>query len=188
MDTYIKTTPARPTAPPWTIVQRHEAYEVAHQESTVRICPDRHHGNSLTMAAMRDMTKQFRELSANDAVHRIIVTGRGRFFCTGMDLKEDVFTSVADRYAVLHDFFPTIDACPKPTVAVVDGPAFGGGVGLAMVCDVRIALSTASFCLSEVKLGLCPATISKYLIREWGSEPRADGHDDRSTHRILNTP
>ncbi|KAK3347598.1 enoyl-CoA hydratase/isomerase family protein [Neurospora tetraspora] len=166
-------TAAQPPAPsPWTIVQRHEAYEVAQHESTVRICLDdgpHHHGNSLTMATMRDLTEQFRELSADDAVHRIVVTGRGRFFCTGMDLKEeDLFASVADRYAVLHDFFATIDACPKPTIAVVNGPAFGGGVGLAMVCDVRIALSTASFCLSEVRLGLCPATISKYLIREWG--------------------
>ncbi|ETS80408.1 hypothetical protein PFICI_07937 [Pestalotiopsis fici W106-1] len=160
---------AAPAVPPWTIVRRHEAYDVARQGSTIRICLNRpHHGNSLTLTTMRDMIKLFQELSDDKAVHRIIITGNGRFFCTGMDLKEDLFTSVTDRYTILHDFFATIDACPKPTIAVVNGPAFGGGVGLAMVCDVRISLSTAYFCLSEVKLGLCPATISKYLVREWG--------------------
>jgi hydroxymethylglutaryl-CoA lyase len=117
---------------------------------------------------MKDITSLFKGLSTDGSVYRIIITGRGRYFCTGMDLKEDVFTSVAERYMVLQDFFSAIDTCPKPTIAVVNGPAFGGGVGLATVCDVRIALSTTYFCLSEVKLGLCPATISKYLVREWG--------------------
>ena len=54
------------------------------------------------------------------------------------------------------------------TIAVINGPCFGGGVGLAFVCDIRLATSNTTFTLSEVRLGLCPATISKFIIREWG--------------------
>ncbi|KAI3399823.1 hypothetical protein diail_5620 [Diaporthe ilicicola] len=85
-----------------------------------------------------------------------------------MHLQEDLFTAPEDRGRALQDLFRTIDTCPKTTIAVVNGPAFGGGVGLAMVCDLRLAASTAYFCLSDAKLGLCPAIVSRYLVREWG--------------------
>ncbi|KAI1374311.1 enoyl-CoA hydratase/isomerase family protein [Hypoxylon crocopeplum] len=159
----------KPAEKSWETVQKHDGYEISRQGGTVRLCLDQpHHGNSLTFTMMKDITSLFKNLSIDDSVHRILVTGRGRYFCTGMDLKEDIFASVAERYEALQQLFSAIDTCPKPTVAVVNGPAFGGGVGLATVCNVRIAVSTAFFCLSEVKLGLCPATISKFLVREWG--------------------
>ncbi|RAK77229.1 enoyl-CoA hydratase/isomerase family protein [Aspergillus fijiensis CBS 313.89] len=154
----------------WAIVQSHEGYQVSRNGGTVRLCLDRpRHGNSLTFTMIKEITSLFKRLSKDDSVHRIIITGRGRYFCTGMHLKEDLFVSVAERCNALQELFSTIDTCPKTTMAVINGPAFGGGVGLATVCDVRIAVSTAFFCLSEVKLGLCPATISKFLVREWGS-------------------
>ncbi|KAB8075704.1 ClpP/crotonase-like domain-containing protein [Aspergillus leporis] len=153
----------------WATVQNHEGYKVSRKGGTVRLCLDRpHRGNSLTFTMIKEITSLFEQLSMDDSVHRIIVTGRGSYFCTGLHLKEDLFISVAERCNALQELFSTIDTCPKTTMAVINGPAFGGGVGLATVCDVRIALSTAFFCLSEVKLGLCPATISKFLVREWG--------------------
>jgi hydroxymethylglutaryl-CoA lyase len=64
--------------------------------------------------------------------------------------------------------FETVNQCPKPTIALVKGDSYGGGVGLAFCCDFRVVLGGKKFVLTEVKRGLIPATISKYLVREWG--------------------
>lgn len=68
----------------------------------------------------------------------------------------------------LMDLLENIDNSSEVVIAAVNGPAFGGGVGLAFACDLRICAKSASFTLSEVRLGLCPAVISKYVVREWG--------------------
>ncbi|ORY67548.1 enoyl-CoA hydratase/isomerase family protein [Pseudomassariella vexata] len=155
---------------PWTALQTHDGYEVSRQGGTIRLCLNRpEQGNALTLSMMQDITLLFKALSTDASVHRIIITGCGRYFCTGMQLKEDLFGSVSQRRTALQDLFSVIDTCPKTTIAVINGPAFGGGVGLATVCDVRLALSTSFFCLSEVKLGLCPAIISRFIVREWGT-------------------
>ena len=65
----------------------------------------------------------------------------------------------------------TLYACPKPTLARVQGDVYAGGMGLVAACDIAVAVDSAGFCLSEVKLGLIPATISPYVIRAMG--PRA---------------
>ena len=71
----------------------------------------------------------------------------------------------------LANLMEAIDHCPKPVVGVIQGAAFGGGVGLVACCDIAIATSSASFCLSEVRLGLIPAVISPYVAAAIG--PRA---------------
>src|SRR5207253_9072269 len=68
--------------------------------------------------------------------------------------------------------------CPKPTIARVQGDTYAGGMGLVAACDIAIAVDTAQFCLSEVKLGLIPATISPYVIRAMGA---------RASHRYFLT-
>ena len=68
----------------------------------------------------------------------------------------------------LSAMLAAIADCSKPTLAFVNGAAFGGGVGLAACCDIALAISTATFSLSEVKLGLTPATISPYVLRAIG--------------------
>jgi len=83
-----------------------------------------------------------------------------------------------DAYS-LAAMLRTIDACPKPVIARVQGDAFGGGVGLISVSDIAVAAETASFSLSEVKLGLIPATISPYVIRAIGA---------RAARRYLSLP
>jgi hydroxymethylglutaryl-CoA lyase len=73
------------------------------------------------------------------------------------------------QFTRLTQLFDAIDTAPQVTIANLNGPAFGGGIGLGFACDVRFAVNTASVTLSEVKLGLYAATISKYVLREWGS-------------------
>lgn len=153
----------------WVEIQHGDGYDVSRQGRTIKITLDRpSQGNALTLQLTKDLTSVFSRYASDKTVHRIVLTARGRYFCTGMHLHEDLFMSPAQRGSALQDLFNTIDTCPKTTIAVINGPAFGGGVGLAMVCDIRLAAESAYFCLSEAKLGLCPAIVSRYLVREWG--------------------
>lgn len=153
----------------WAELQHGDGYDVSRQGRTIKITLDRpNQGNALTLQLTKDLTSVFSRYASDTTVHRIVLTARGRYFCTGMHLQEDLFTSPAQRGSALQDLFNTIDTCPKTTIAAINGPAFGGGVGLAMVCDIRLAVESAYFCLSEAKLGLCPAIVSRYLVREWG--------------------
>lgn len=132
-------------------------------------------GNALTVTMISELTNIFSQAATeHPAISRIIITSRGKFFCTGMDLSKasspvarggSTTDAQSDR---LTKLFEAIDNAPQVTIAAVQGAAFGGGVGLAFCCDVRILSSNASFRLSEVRLGLSPATISKYVVREWG--------------------
>lgn len=153
----------------WTEIQHGDGYDVSRQGRTIKITLDRpNQGNALTLQLTKDLTSVFSRYASDNTVHRIVLTARGRYFCTGMHLQEDLFRSPATRGSALQELFNTIDTCPKTTIAAINGPAFGGGVGLAMVCDIRLAVESAYFCLSEAKLGLCPAIVSRYLVREWG--------------------
>lgn len=132
-------------------------------------------GNALTKAMIQGLTTVFEDARSDSSISRIILTANGKFFCTGMDLAKGS-SNVAqqdsaradEQYQLLTRLFEVIDQSPQVTIACLTGHAFGGGVGLAFACDVRLAVGTANVTLSEVKLGLCPATISKYVIREWG--------------------
>lgn len=131
-------------------------------------------GNALTIDLISSLIQVISRANDDASISRIIITARGSFFCAGMDLSKD--TSAVGRegsqsdsmFEALSTLLHTIDNSPKVTIAAINGPAFGGGIGLAFVCDIRIAVTSATFSLSEVRLGLCPATISKYVIREWG--------------------
>lgn len=132
-------------------------------------------GNALTIKMLESLTALFLRLSSNLSVSTIIIAATGRFFCTGMDLSASGATtsiSVQEakeaQFSGLLNLFEAIENCPQTTIAAIQGPCYGGGSGLAFVCDIRLAVKSANFTLSEVKLGLCPATISKYLCREWG--------------------
>jgi hydroxymethylglutaryl-CoA lyase len=132
-------------------------------------------GNALTIPMLTSLTKLIASLSTDPSISIIILAATGRFFCTGMDLSASGATTSLSaqsakeaQFTGLLNLFEAIDNCPKITVAAIQGPCYGGGSGLAFVCDIRLAVKSANFTLSEVKLGLCPATISKYLCREWG--------------------
>ncbi|WPH03785.1 Hypothetical protein R9X50_00666800 [Acrodontium crateriforme] len=151
-------------------------YRVSTAGSAVKVTLTRpKNGNAMTNAMLEGITKVFNDLSSNPDVFHIILEAEGKFYCTGMDLSsEGSTTSSADStvkeayYNKVVDFFAAIDNAPQTTIAAVNGSCYGGGVGLAFACDIRLVSSQAKFTMTEIKLGLTPAVISKYLVREWG--------------------
>lgn len=169
--------PGRDAGMSWTQVRETETEGLLVHRSgaNIKITMSRpRNGNALTTSMIAGLTSIFSAASKDPSINRIALTGRGKFFCTGMDLgKQSTRVGSGDQAAhaqfeALTNLFETMDNCPKVTIASVNGPAFGGGVGLAFACDVRRCARDARFTLSEVKLGLCPAAISKYVTREWG--------------------
>jgi len=130
--------------------------------------------NALNETMIAELDDAFRHLGESDEVRVIVLTGRGRAFCAGGDLQwmqrmatYSASENEADAMrlaAMLH----RINCCPKPTIARVHGAAFAGGMGLSAACDIVVASRTAEFCLSEVKVGLVPATISPYVLQALG--------------------
>ncbi|WP_343285501.1 enoyl-CoA hydratase-related protein [Inquilinus limosus] len=135
--------------------------------------PDRH--NAFDEHVIAELTAGFARLGADDSVRAVVLRGAGKSFSAGADLDwmrrmaaYDEAANLADAKA-LAALMRTIDTLPKPTVALVHGAAYGGGVGLVACCDIAIATEAASFSLSEVKLGLIPAVISPYVVRAIGA-------------------
>jgi len=152
----------------WETVESSGEYTMLRRGADVKIVLTRpKNGNALTLAMIHSLTKAITAISHDTTIFRLILTAQGKYFCTGMDLGHNPGTPDA-QFEALRMLFETIDTCPQTTIAAINGSCFGGGIGLAFVCDLRLATSAAQFTLSEAKLGLCPATISKYVVREWG--------------------
>jgi methylglutaconyl-CoA hydratase len=123
------------------------------------------------------ITEAFVALAGRADVRCIVLAAEGPAFCAGADLhwmrrmadysREENIADAAGMATMLR----TIAECPQPTIARVQGDVYAGGVGLVAACDMAVAVDTAAFCLSEVRIGLIPATISPYVIRAIG--PRA---------------
>ncbi len=131
--------------------------------------------NALNEVLIADLSAAIRAVSEQPHVRIIVLTAQGDTFCAGADLdwmarmaQHDQAENLADARA-LADMLHQFDQCPKPIIARVQGDAYGGGIGLISVCDIALALETANFALSEVKLGLVPATISPYVMRAIGA-------------------
>jgi methylglutaconyl-CoA hydratase len=130
--------------------------------------------NALDEVLIADLTHSFERLAALDPVRFIVLTGNGETFCAGGDLnwmQRTAQYSLEENFADarrLARMLYVLDTCPKPTVALVNGPAYGGGVGLIACCDIAVAVQSAKFSLSEVRLGLLPATISPYVAAKIG--------------------
>ena len=132
--------------------------------------------NAFNEGAIAELARVFDELGRNDAVRAIVLAANGPSFCAGADLnwmKKMAGYSHDENHADamrLAEMLRTIYLCPKPTVARVQGDCYAGGMGLVAACDIVVASETAGFCLSEVKLGLIPATISPYVIKAMGEQ------------------
>lgn len=134
--------------------------------------------NALDDALISGLLASLEKIAADGAARLVILTGQGASFCAGGDLAwmrrtadytyEQNLADAMTLARLLH----TLHMMPQPTLALVNGPAYGGGVGLVACCDIAIAADTAKFSLSEVRLGLIPATISPYVVRKIG-EARA---------------
>lgn len=113
-------------------------------------------------------------LASDDAVRVLVLNAKGKNFSAGADLNWMRAMADKDYQQNLNDadelaeLMHKLDRFPKPSIALVQGAAFGGAVGLVACCDIAIAADSASFCLSEVKIGLIPAVISPYVMRALG--------------------
>ena len=132
--------------------------------------------NAFNEGVIAELTAAFTELAADTTLRAIVLGGHGKAFCAGADLtwmrSMAAFTwgeNRADAQA-LADMLWAIYHCPVPVVGRVHGDCYAGGVGLAAVCDVLVAADVATFCLSEARLGLLPATIGPYVVRAMGAQ------------------
>jgi methylglutaconyl-CoA hydratase len=132
--------------------------------------------NAFNDAVIAELTQAFNTLGADGQVRAIVLGGHGKSFCAGADLawmramaEYSWQQNHADAQA-LADMLWAIYRCPVPVVGRIHGDCYAGGVGLAAVCDVLVAVDGVQFCLSEAKLGLLPATIGPYVVRALGEQ------------------
>jgi len=130
--------------------------------------------NAFNESMIEELDACMSELGEDGSVRAVVLAGRGPVFCAGADLdwmsRMAEFSEEENRRDALQlaRMLRTIFECPKPTIARVHGDAYGGGLGLICVCDIALASRGASFCLSEARLGLIPATIAPYVVRAIG--------------------
>jgi methylglutaconyl-CoA hydratase len=134
--------------------------------------PEKH--NAFDERLMDEVTDAFRTVGADPAIRVIILRAAGKSFSAGADLtwmqrsadySEAENRADAERLAAM---LRTIDTVPKPVIASVQGPVYGGGLGLVAACDIAIGSDAALFSISEVRFGLIPAVISPYVVRAIG--------------------
>ncbi len=152
--------------------------------------------NAFNETTIAEITQAFRILGQDADVRTIVLAASGPAFCAGADLnwmkKMAGYTHEENRAdaAQLAEMLRTIYTCPKPVVAKVQGDCYAGGMGLVAACDIAIANEATNFCLSEVKLGLIPATISPYVILAMGENAArryfltAERFSAQEAHRI----
>ncbi len=134
--------------------------------------PERH--NAFDDALIAELSDGIDRMAADPAVRVLVISSTGKSFCAGADLnwmKRAAGYSSEENLRdsrALAGMLRRLAQCPKPTVARIQGPAYGGGVGLVACCDVAIATFDAEFSLTEVKLGLIPAVISPHVIAAIG--------------------
>jgi methylglutaconyl-CoA hydratase len=140
--------------------------------------------NAFNDEVIAELKNAFLAVAQDASVRCVVLAAEGPAFCAGADLnwmrrmadysRDENRADAGELAAMLRAIY----ACPQPTIARVQGDAYAGGMGLVAACDMAVAVDTAQFCLSEVKLGLIPATISPYVIRAMGA---------RAAHRYFLT-
>jgi methylglutaconyl-CoA hydratase len=129
--------------------------------------------NAIGPSLIAELTQFFTALGADDS-RVLVLTGAGGAFSAGADVewmrasRELTEQQNQADAAAAAAMFWSVDACPKPVIARVNGHALGGGAGLVACADIAIAVETASFGFTEARLGLIPATISPYVLRKIG--------------------
>ena len=135
--------------------------------------PEKH--NAFDDVLIADLTDAFESAGTDDAVRVVVLEAKGKSFSAGADLgwmermaDYSEAENLADARKLAH-MVRVLNELPRPTVARVQGAAFGGGVGLVAACDIALASYAASFCLSEARLGLIPSVISPYVVEAIGA-------------------
>ncbi|MEM1110446.1 MAG: enoyl-CoA hydratase/isomerase family protein [Pseudomonadota bacterium] len=134
--------------------------------------PDKH--NAFDDAIIAALSKAFEDIASTSSARVMVLSAAGRSFSAGADLAwmqrmagYSVDENLRDARA-LAAMLAQLNTLPVPTIARVQGAAFGGAVGLVSCCDMAVGSERAAFCLSEVKIGLIPATISPYVVAAIG--------------------
>lgn len=134
--------------------------------------PEKHNAMSGDMIA--ELADAARQLGVDRDVRVIVLTGAGKSFCAGGDLNWMKAQMVADNATRASEarklamMLFALNTMPKPLIGRIQGNAFGGGIGLASVCDVAVSVDSARFGLTETRLGLIPATIGPYVLARMG--------------------
>lgn len=152
--------------------------------------------NAFNDEVIAEITAAFQDAASRAEVRAVVLAAIGPAFCAGADLNwmrrmadYSRAENLADA-AQLAEMLRVMYECPKPTIARIQGDVYAGGMGLVAACDMAVSVDTANFCLSEVKLGLIPATISPYVIRAMGARAAqryfltAERFDAKEAHRI----
>ncbi len=147
--------------------------ELAHRVAVIWLAREKLR-NAFNETMIAELQASFAALGTDAGVRAIVLAAQGPAFCAGADLdwmrRMAAYSheeSCRDALA-LATMLRTVAECPKPVLARVHGDAYAGGVGLVAACDIVVAASTASFCLSETRLGLIPATIGPHVVRAIG--------------------
>lgn len=134
--------------------------------------PEKHNAMSARMLA--ELTQAAAQLGSDAAVRVVVLTGAGTSFCAGGDLgwmrdQADMDAATRSKEAgKLAAMLGALNTLPKPLIGRVQGNAFGGGVGMASVCDVAIGVDTLKMGFTETRLGIIPATIGPYVLARMG--------------------
>lgn len=145
------------------------------QDEVARISfnrPDVH--NAFNAVMILELDDAFEKAKTDESIRVIVLRGTGKSFCSGADINwmreiiQYSFEQNLEECLRLAELLHKIYILPKPTLAMVNGAAIGGGTGFISACDIAIASEEAKFGLSEVKIGLVPAAISPYVIRKIG--------------------
>lgn len=134
--------------------------------------PERH--NALNAAMIDELRRAAESLARDDHVRVVVLAGAGRSFCAGGDFQWFAANTGLDRAGrvaqgrALAAMLNELNTLPRPLVGCISGPAYGGGVGMIAVCDLAIGAAEARFGLTEVRLGLIPATIAPYVVARIG--------------------
>jgi methylglutaconyl-CoA hydratase len=138
--------------------------------------PDVH--NAFNDELVARLKEAFADLGARNDIRAIVLRGNGRSFCAGADLNWMKRVAEYSREQNIEDaramagMFLAIAKCPKPVIARVHGTALGGGAGLVAACDIAVAVESAQFGFTEVKLGIIPAVIAPFALARIGSRAR----------------
>jgi methylglutaconyl-CoA hydratase len=130
--------------------------------------------NAMSAQMIAELTGATAALAADDAVRVVVLTGAGKSFCAGGDLgwmqaQRDMDGPTRSAEAgKLATMLGALNTLPKPLIGRVQGNAFGGGVGMASVCDVAIGVDTLKMGFTETRLGIIPATIGPYVLARMG--------------------
>ena len=156
-------------------MKKYQTIEYEEKESIFTIFlnrPEVH--NAFNDIVISELTSCFEEVGKMENVRVVVLRGRGKSFCAGADLNymkgiaQFGYRENFEDGKRLANLFETVYSCPKPTIAVVHGAAFGGANGLLAACDIVIAEENTTFAFSEVKIGISPATIGPYVLKRIG--------------------